>query len=137
MEVKEFKLLTTDGYARRGKLQLQHGIVETPIFMPVGTCGCVKTLDPQVLDEIKASIILGNTYHLFLRPGLEVISKAGGLHKFMNWKKPILSDSGGFQIFSLGANTKITEDHAEFKSHIDGSKSVSYTHLTLPTICSV
>ncbi len=122
MEVKEFKLLSSDGFARRGSLKLAHGMVETPIFMPVGTCGCVKTLDPQSLNEVEASIILGNTYHLFLRPGLEVISKAGGLHQFMNWQKPILSDSGGFQIFSLGDNTKITEDHAEFKSHLDGSK---------------
>lgn len=117
-----FKLLAQDGKARRGRLQLKHGVVETPIFMPVGTVGSVKTLVPEDLKTLKASIILGNTYHLFLRPGLEVIRHFGGLHKFIGWDRPILTDSGGFQIFSLAKNTKLTEEGALFSSHIDGSR---------------
>lgn len=117
-----FELLAKDGRARRGKLKLKHGVVETPIFMPVGTVGSVKTLVPQDLIDLKASIILGNTYHLFLRPGLEVIRHFGGLHKFIGWDRPILTDSGGFQIFSLAKNTKLTEEGALFSSHLDGSR---------------
>ncbi len=119
-----FELLSTDGMARRGRLHLKHGIVETPIFMPVGTVGSVKSLVPEDLEKLKAEIILGNTYHLYLRPGLEVLKKFGGLHKFMNWNKPILTDSGGFQIFSLGGLNKLTEEGAHFKSHLDGRKIV-------------
>jgi queuine tRNA-ribosyltransferase len=108
--------------ARRGQLKLHHGTVETPIFMPVGTVGSVKTLVPEDLYKASAQIILGNTYHLFLRPGLEVIRHFGGLHKFINWDRPMLSDSGGFQIFSLGSLNKLTEEGAEFQSHIDGQR---------------
>ena len=117
-----FELLKTDGMARRGRLRLHHGVVETPIFMPVGTVGSVKTLVPEDLHAAGAQIILGNTYHLFLRPGMEVIKHFGGLHKFIGWDKPMLSDSGGFQIFSLGALNKLTEAGAEFQSHIDGQR---------------
>ncbi len=109
--------------ARAGKLFTDHQIIETPIFMPVGTVGSVKAVHQHELrDDIKAQIILGNTYHLFLRPGLEVISQAGGLHKFINWDRAILTDSGGYQVFSLAANRKLTETGVTFKSHIDGSK---------------
>ncbi|MEY4630074.1 MAG: hypothetical protein RIQ81_194, partial [Pseudomonadota bacterium] len=117
-----FELLKTDGMARRGRMHLHHGVVETPIFMPVGTVGSVKTLVPEDLHATGAQIILGNTYHLFLRPGLEVIKHFGGLHKFINWNKPMLSDSGGFQIFSLGSLNKLTEEGAEFQSHLDGQR---------------
>lgn len=110
-----------DSKARRGRLKLKHGIVETPIFMPVGTKGCVKTLVPEDLRKMNAQIILGNTYHLFLRPGLDVIRHFGGLHSFQKWDRPILSDSGGFQVFSLGKLNKLTEEGAKFKSHLDGS----------------
>ncbi len=108
--------------ARRGKLNTPHGAIETPIFMPVGTAGSVKSLNPDQLYDLSAQIILGNTYHLYLRPGTELIAKAGGLHKFMNWKKPMLTDSGGFQVWSLNSIRKIREDGVEFRSHIDGSK---------------
>ncbi|MHB8261125.1 MAG: tRNA guanosine(34) transglycosylase Tgt [Bacteroidia bacterium] len=109
--------------ARAGLLETAHGTIETPIFMPVGTAGTVKTVHQRELKEdIKAQIILGNTYHLYLRPGIEVLEKAGGLHKFNGWDKPILTDSGGYQVFSLSAQRKITEEGATFKSHIDGSK---------------
>ena len=107
--------------ARCGKLQLKHGQVDTPIFMPVGTQGCVKTLLPTDLKGMDAQIILGNTYHLFLRPGLEVIKHFGGLHSFQKWDRPILSDSGGFQVFSLGQLNKISEEGAHFRSHLDGT----------------
>jgi queuine tRNA-ribosyltransferase len=117
-----FKLHKTSGKARRATLTLAHGKVETPIFMPVGTVGSVKTLVPEDLNQMQAQIILGNTYHLFLRPGMEVIKEYGGLHKFIGWDKPILSDSGGFQIFSLGKLNKLTEKGASFTSHIDGQK---------------
>lgn len=117
-----FTLLTTDGHARRGRLKLHHGEVETPIFMPVGTVGCVKSLTPEDLEALGAQIILGNTYHLYLRPGMEVMAHFGGLHRFMGWNKPILTDSGGFQIFSLGNLNKLSEDGAHFQSHLDGSK---------------
>ena len=117
-----FELLTTDGGARRGRLTLAHGVVETPVFMPVGTYGTVKAMTPRDLDEIGAQICLGNTFHLWLRPGLEVIAAHGGLHRFMGWDKPILTDSGGFQVFSLGALRKITEEGVKFSSPINGDK---------------
>ena len=118
----KFELLGTDGQARRGRVTLNHGVVETPIFMPVGTYGTVKAVQPRELDEMHAQIILGNTFHLWLRPGLETIEAHGGLHGFMGWKKPILTDSGGFQVFSLGDLRKITEDGVTFASPINGDK---------------
>lgn len=108
--------------ARLGEIHTAHGVIETPTFMPVGTRAAVKTLTQKQLLEIDAQIILGNTYHLMLKPGMEVISKAGGLHRFMNWERPILTDSGGFQVFSLSSLNKITEEGVFFQSHIDGSK---------------
>lgn len=117
-----FQLHKTDGQARLGTLHLAHGEVQTPIFMPVGTVGSVKTLVPTDLEAMQAEIILGNTYHLYLRPGLEVISQFGGLHSFIRWNKPILTDSGGFQIFSLNTQRRIDEKGAHFQSHIDGRK---------------
>ncbi|MGN6651498.1 tRNA guanosine(34) transglycosylase Tgt [Trinickia sp.] len=118
----KFELLNTDGQARRGRLTLNHGVVETPIFMPVGTYGTVKAIQPRELEEIHAQIILGNTFHLWLRPGLETIAAHGGLHGFMGWRRPILTDSGGFQVFSLGDLRKITEDGVTFASPINGDK---------------
>lgn len=120
-----FKLEATDrnSWARAGEITTDHGKIQTPIFMPVGTVGSVKCLHFQELkEEVKAQIILGNTYHLYLRPGLDVLQEAGGLHKFNGWDRPILTDSGGFQVFSLAANRKLTEEGATFRSHIDGSK---------------
>jgi queuine tRNA-ribosyltransferase len=117
-----FEIEATDQKARVGKLHLPHGIVETPIFMPVGTVGSVKSLTPQDLHQMEAQIILGNTYHLWLRPGLEVIENFAGLHRFISWDKPILTDSGGFQIFSLGTLNRISEEGAAFQSHLDGQK---------------
>jgi queuine tRNA-ribosyltransferase len=117
----KFKLEATSGKARAGVLQTPHGEIRTPIFMPVGTRATVKTLDPADLEDIKAQIILGNTYHLYLRPGHELIKKAGGLHNFMGWQKPILTDSGGFQVMSLSGLRKITPEGVRFQSHIDGS----------------
>ena len=117
-----FQVLAKSGKARRGRLQLQHGVVETPIFMPVGTYGSVKAMSPRELEEIRAQIILGNTFHLWLRPGLEVIGAHGGLHGFMKWDKPILTDSGGFQVFSLGELRKISEEGVKFSNPINGSK---------------
>lgn len=108
--------------ARRGVLKTAHGNVETPIFMPVGTQATVKALTPSQLKDCRAQIILGNTYHLFLRPGHKIIEELGGLHKFMSWNRPILTDSGGYQVFSLSELRKITEEGVEFKSHLDGSK---------------
>ncbi len=121
----EFKLIGKDEVtkARAGILKTAHGEIETPIFMPVGTQGTVKAVTPRMLErDIQAQIILGNTYHLYLRPGTEILEKAGGLHKFMNWNKPILTDSGGFQIFSLAELRKLKKDGVEFRSHLDGSK---------------
>ncbi|NHZ90657.1 tRNA guanosine(34) transglycosylase Tgt [Massilia sp. CCM 8733] len=122
----DFQLLKTDtsglSHARRGRLTLNHGVIETPIFMPVGTYGSVKAMSPVELKEVGSQIILGNTFHLWLRPGTEVLNKFGGLHGFMGWDKPILTDSGGFQVFSLGAMRKITEEGVKFSSPIDGSK---------------
>ena len=107
--------------ARAGTLETEHGDIETPVFMPIGTVGAVKTFSPHELEGIGARIILGNTYHLYLRPGMDVIQQAGGLQKFINWSRPILTDSGGFQIFSLAKLNKITDDGVEFRSHLDGS----------------
>ena len=120
----EFKLIkeSSDSMARLGELKTPHGIVETPVFMPVGTRATVKAMTPEELKDLGSQIILSNTYHLYLRPGHELIEEAGGLHKFMNWDKPILTDSGGFQVFSLGDLRKIKEEGVEFRSHIDGSK---------------
>jgi len=118
----DFCLNTTDGFARRGTLSLAHGIVETPAFMPVGTYGTVKAMSPLELREIGAQIVLGNTFHLWLRPGLDVIEAHGGLHGFMGWDGPILTDSGGFQVFSLGALRKITEEGVTFQSPVNGDK---------------
>ena len=108
--------------ARLGKITTDHGEIETPIFMPVGTQATVKSMDQDDLKKMNAQIILGNTYHLYLRPGMEIMKKAGGLHKFMNWDRPILTDSGGFQVFSLGDLRKISEEGVEFQSHLDGSR---------------
>lgn len=117
----EFKILAKAGKARAGVLQTYHGPIETPIFMPVGTKATVKGMLPEELKDLGAQILLGNTYHLHLRPGEQTIAKLGGLHKFMNWSGPILTDSGGFQVFSLSKLNKITQDGVEFRSHIDGS----------------
>ena len=163
----KFHLKNTDpnSSARAGVVQTAHGQIETPIFMPVGTAGSVRSIHQHELtDEIKAQIILGNTYHLYLRPGTDVLRQAGGLHKFIGWDRPMLTDSGGYQVYSLSGKRKIKEEGVTFKSHIDGSKHffspegvmdiqreigadiimafdectpVSYTHLTLPTIYSV
>lgn len=118
----KFTLLATDGHARRGRLELTHGSIETPIFMPVGTYGSVKAMSPVELEDIQAQVILGNTFHLWLRPGLDVIRRFGGLHRFMGWNKPILTDSGGFQVFSLGEMRKITEEGVKFASPINGDR---------------
>lgn len=119
-----FTIDKTDSHseARAGLLTTEHGTIETPIFMPVGTRGAVKTVTHRQLQELDTSIILGNTYHLMLKPGMEIINEAGGLHKFMNWDRPILTDSGGFQVFSLSGLNKISDDGVWFQSHIDGSK---------------
>ena len=121
-----FELLAQDrsasgGKARRGRLTTAHGVIDTPAFMPVGTQGSVKAMSPRELREVNAQIVLGNTYHLFVRPGLEVIKHFGGLHKFMNWDGPILTDSGGYQIFSLAKLRKITEEGVHFQNHVDGT----------------
>lgn len=118
----QFSLHNTDGLARRGTVSLPHGKVQTPAFMPVGTYGTVKAMSPQELNEIQAHIVLGNTFHLWLRPGLEVIAAHDGLHKFMGWDKPILTDSGGFQVWSLGELRKITEEGVKFQSPINGDR---------------
>lgn len=121
----DFQLQATapDTGARAGLITTDHGTIETPIFMPVGTLGSVKAVHQHELrDDVKAQIILGNTYHLYLRPGIDILEKAGGLHRFNGWNRPILTDSGGFQVFSLAANRKLTEEGAWFRSHIDGSK---------------
>lgn len=124
MSAIEYKLLkkASDCDARLGEIHTKRGVIETPIFMPVGTRATVKTMTPDELKDLGAQIILGNTYHLHLRPGEDIIGEAGGLHKFMNWDRPILTDSGGFQVFSLGDLRNITEEGVEFRSHIDGSK---------------
>ncbi|HZV54561.1 MAG TPA: tRNA guanosine(34) transglycosylase Tgt [Rhodocyclaceae bacterium] len=118
----KFDLLATDGAARRGTLTLAHGSIETPVFMPVGTYGTVKAMAPNELTDIGAQIVLGNTFHLWLRPGLEAIAAHDGLHRFMAWDRPILTDSGGFQVFSLGALRKITEEGVKFASPVNGDR---------------
>ncbi len=118
----KFELIKTEGQARRGRMTLNHGVVETPIFMPVGTYGTVKAMSPDELEDMGSQIILGNTFHLWLRPGLDVIAAHQGLHRFMNWKRPILTDSGGFQVFSLGQLRKITEEGVRFASPINGDR---------------
>jgi queuine tRNA-ribosyltransferase len=118
----QFELLKTEGHARRGRLTLNHGVVETPIFMPVGTYGTVTGVMPTSLEAMGAQIILGNTFHLWLRPGLEVIGRFGGLHRFESWPRPILTDSGGFQVWSLGAMRKISEEGVRFASPVNGDK---------------
>ena len=122
-----FTLASTDGAARRGELQTPHGVVQTPAFMPVGTQGAVKAVLHRDLEQLGAEIVLGNTYHLYLRPGDELIARRGGLHRFIGWDRPILTDSGGYQVFSLADRRKVTEAGAEFQSHLDGSR-----HLLTP-----
>ncbi len=131
MQEQFFKIeKTSDGKARAGLINTDHGEIRTPIFMPVGTVASVKTVHQRELkNDINAQIILGNTYHLYLRPGMEVMEQAGGLHRFMNWNRPILTDSGGYQVFSLAANRKMSEEGVRFKSHIDGS----YHHIAPET----
>ena len=123
MDAVTYKLIKEDPRtrARRGRLHTPHGTIETPVFMPVGTAGTVKAMLPEEVKSLGAEIILSNTYHLYLRPGHDIVREAGGLHKFMNWDRPILTDSGGFQVFSLGAMRKISEEGVKFRSHIDGS----------------
>ena len=118
----KFEILKTSGKSRLGKIYTKHGVVNTPAFMPVGTCGTVKAMMPESVALTGAEILLGNTYHLMLRPGADLVEKMGGLHKFMNWNKPILTDSGGFQVMSLSGLRKISEEGVEFKSHVDGKK---------------
>src|ERR1700694_3335176 len=117
-----FELLARDGAARRGRLEFPRGAVETPAFMPVGTYGTVKAMTPEDLEDIGTDIVLGNTFHLYLRPGLEVIEAHQGLHRFMHWRRPILTDSGGFQVWSLAEMRKITEDGAHFRSALEGAQ---------------
>lgn len=118
----KFEILKKQGKSRRGRLHTKHGIVDTPAFMPVGTCGTVKAMMPESVADTGAQILLGNTYHLMLRPGADLVEKMGGLHKFMNWDKPILTDSGGFQVMSLDSLRKLTEEGVTFSSHVDGRK---------------
>lgn len=118
----DFQVFATEGQARLGALMTGHGLVRTPVFMPVGTVGSVKSVDPRDLVEVGSQIILGNTYHLYLRPGDELVARRGGLHRFNGWNGPILTDSGGFQVFSLAGLRNITADGVEFRSHLDGSK---------------
>lgn len=118
----KFEVLKKQGKSRRGRLHTRHGTVETPAFMPVGTCGTVKAMMPESVAATGAQILLGNTYHLMLRPGADLVEKMGGLHRFMNWDKPILTDSGGFQVMSLTGLRKLSEEGVEFSSHVDGKK---------------
>src|SRR5450631_318233 len=122
MSAMRFEVLARDGAARRGRLEFPRGSVETPAFMPVGTYGTVKAMTPEDLEGIGAEIVLGNTFHLFLRPGLDVIRAHQGLHGFMHWRRPILTDSGGFQVWSLAEMRKITEQGAHFRSPVDGAQ---------------
>jgi queuine tRNA-ribosyltransferase len=117
-----FELAASDGFARAGRLSLAHGVVETPVFMPVGTYGTVKAMTPEELIALGAQVVLGNTYHLMLRPGTDVVSAHGGLHGFMHWSRPILTDSGGFQVFSLGALRKVAEEGVTFQSPVNGDR---------------
>jgi len=123
----QFTVTHREGGARRGELRTPHGVVQTPVFMPVGTRGAVKAVTHRDLEDLGAEIMLGNTYHLFLRPGGDLIARAGGLHDFIGWRRPILTDSGGYQVFSLATIRKIREEGAEFRSHLDGAK-----HLLTP-----
>lgn len=125
-----FELLAEDGAARRGRLTTPHGVVETPAFMPVGTQGVVKSLTPRDLREVGAEILLANTYHLFLRPGAALVRELGGLHRFMGWDGPILTDSGGYQVWSLAALRTISEEGVRFRSHLDGGAE----HLLTPEL---
>lgn len=120
--MSSFQLLAEEGAARRGRLATAHGVIETPAFMPVGTQATVKALTPDEVKEVGAQVLLGNTYHLALRPGAERLARLGGLHRFMGWDRPILTDSGGFQVFSLDHLVRVTDDGALFRSHLDGSK---------------
>ncbi len=121
----DLQYIDSKSNARAGKITTDHGTIETPIFMPVGTCATVKAVHQrELMDDVHAQIILGNTYHLYLRPGLDILEKAGGLHRFNGWNKPMLTDSGGFQVFSLSENRKLTEEGCTFRSHIDGSKHI-------------
>ena len=122
-----FQLEAQSGSARAGRIYTSHGVIETPIFMPVGTRASVKTLWQEDLESLNAQIILGNTYHLYLKPGHELVERMGGLHQFMSWPRPILTDSGGYQVFSLSDINKLTEEGVTFQSHIDGS-----SHLITP-----
>ena len=117
-----YELIATDGAARRGRVHARHGTIETPAFMPVGTYGTVKAMTPEELEGLGAEIVLGNTFHLMLRPGADVVAELGGLHRFMHWQRPILTDSGGFQVFSLAKLRKISEEGVRFRSPIDGSE---------------
>src|SRR5512136_2200670 len=117
----EFDILGSQGYARAGLFHTQHGILQTPVFAPVGTQATVKALTPAQLEELGASLVLANTYHLYLRPGAELVAEMGGLHEFMRWPHPMLTDSGGYQVFSLAQMRKVDEDGVTFRSHIDGS----------------
>ncbi|MDP7425187.1 MAG: tRNA guanosine(34) transglycosylase Tgt, partial [Rhodospirillales bacterium] len=117
-----YTVSATDGAARLGQIATAHGVIDTPAFMPVGTAGTVKAMTPESVAETGAQIVLGNTYHLMLRPGADRVERLGGLHKFMNWPGPILTDSGGFQVMSLSKLRKMTEDGVTFQSHIDGKK---------------
>ena len=117
----QFTVTHRDGRARRGALRTAHGTIQTPAFMPVGTRGAVKGITHRDLEDLGAEIVLGNTYHLYLRPGAGLIARAGGLHRFISWDRPILTDSGGYQIFSLAGRRRLSEDGAEFRSHLDGS----------------
>ncbi|MGB0122939.1 MAG: tRNA guanosine(34) transglycosylase Tgt [Silvibacterium sp.] len=117
----DFKIHNTSGHARRATMTLPHGAVETPVFMPVGTAASVKAVPQHLLEELNAQVVLGNTYHLYLRPGHELIRRLGGLHRFMSWPRPLLTDSGGFQVFSLNELRKVTEEGVKFRSHLDGS----------------
>src|SRR5499427_1369766 len=116
-----FEIEATDGQARAGRMLTPHGVIETPVFMPVGTLGTVKGVPQDVLEELDVQILLNNTYHLYLRPGVETVRRLGGVQRFMAWNKPILTDSGGFQVFSLSDLRKVTEDGVMFRSHLDGS----------------
>lgn len=122
MTIFSFRLISSDGRARLGKIQTAHGVIDTPAFMPVGTAGTVKAMLPSSVCKTGSQILLGNTYHLMMRPGAETIERLGGLHKFMNWSRPILTDSGGFQIMSLAKLRKLTENGVTFQSHLDGGK---------------
>src|SRR5437763_8051097 len=121
MQRLSFKVLATDGAARRGEIVTRHGTIQTPVFMPVGTLASVKSLTTDQLQQLGPEIILNNTYHLMLRPGIDLLEQLGGVHRFMNWNSSVLSDSGGFQVFSLASIRKVREEGVEFRSHIDGS----------------